>query len=451
MKKLIVFFAVVFTFIVFTSCASEGKRLSGNPSEILDVETYNKLQQQYKSIKNFQLGTAIVKKDKYGLIDENGNEILSCIYDTIYGIKKSFRIIMKDSLFGATNIDGEIIKQCVYSSVQDTKCDYLALKLNDKWGVCDVKGQDVTQYKYEDIRTFDDSSFVAKYNGVYGVSDYQNNTLIPFKYDNILYKFEKKYPVTVVQSGKYYGLYNSKYEQVLDCEYGEFMADSSGYVSVEKNGRKGLIEEETGKIMIPFEYKNMGNYSEGLIPAENLNEDWGYLDVNGKIVIPFEYSDAGNFSEGLAAVYKKTGKYMDFGFDRIETRKCGYIDKKGHVIIPFVFQQSYTVAMNEFHNGLAVQGYTNNYLCAKNYGYINMQGKWVVKPKYDDARDFHNGLAEVVRDGKYGYINTKGEEVIPCKYDEYGGYYVNDSTIQMNKDGIPYYFDLKGRVISKPE
>ena len=68
----------------------------------------------------------------------------------------------------------------------------------------------------------------------------------------------------------------------------------------------------------------MGNYSEGLIPAENLNEDWGYLDVNGKIVIPFEYSDAGNFSEGLAAVYKKTGKYMDFGFDRIETRKCGY-------------------------------------------------------------------------------------------------------------------------------
>lgn len=452
MKKLVVFFIAVSALILVVGCANEKKRLSGNPSEVLDADTYNKLQQQYKSIRNFQLGTAIVKKDKYGLIDEQGNEILPCIYDTICGVKKSFRIIMKDSLFGVTNIDGDIIKQCTYTSAQDTKCDFIALKMNDKWGFCDINGQDITQYKYEAIWTFDDSSFVAKYNGFYGVADYQNNTLIPFKYDNIRYKWEEKCPVTVVKSGTSYGLYNSKYEQVLECEYEEFFADSSGYVSVEKNNRMGLIEEETGKIVIPFEYKDLGHYSHGLIAAENLNGDCGYLDINGKVIIPFEYRQAGDFSEGLAAVYKKSGEFMNtLGFGRVEKLKCGYIDIKGNVIIPFKFQQCASVIMNEFHNGLAVQGFSSDNLFANTYGYINKQGEWVIRPKYDDARSFDNGLAEVVIDEKYGYINSKGEEVIPCKYDKYGGYFVNDSTIQMNKDGVPYYFDKNGRAVPKPE
>ena len=451
MKKLVVLLMDVLALVLVIACVSEKKRLSGNPSEVLDVETYNKLQQQYKSIRNFQLGTAIVKKDKYGLIDEQGNEILPCIYDTICGIKKSFRIIMKDSLFGVTNIDGDIIKQCTYTSAQDGKCDFIALKMNDKWGFSDINGQDVTQYKYEAIWTFDDSSFVAKYNGFYGVADYQNNTLIPFKFDNIRYKWEEKCPVTVVKSGTSYGLYNSKYEQVLECEYEEFFADSSGYVSVEKDNRMGLIEEETGKIMIPFEYKELGRYSHRLVAAENLSGDCGYLDINGKVAIPFVYKRAGDFSEGLAAVYQRSGEYMNtVVFGRVEKLKCGYIDTKGTVVIPFKFQQSH-VSMNEFHNGLAIQGVASDNLFAQTFGFINKQGEWVVRPKYDDARSFDNGLAEVVLNEKYGYINTKGEEVIPCKYDKYGGSYVNDSTIQMNKDGIPYYFDLKGRAVSKPE
>ncbi len=452
MKNLMVLLFAVTSIVICLGCASEKKRLSGNPSEVLDTDTYNKLQSEYKSIKNFQRGTAIVMKDKYGLIDEKGNEILECIYDTIYGIKKSFRIIMKDSLFGVTNLEGDIIKQCTYISVQDANCDYIALKLNDKWGFSDLNGQDITQYKYEEILTYDDSSFVAKYNGLYGVSDYQNNILIPYKYEDIRYKWEEKCPVTVVQSGNYYGLYNSKYKQVLDCEYERFFADSSGYVSIEKNGRKGLVEEETGKIIIPFEYKDMGQYSEGLISAQNINGDCGYLDISGKVIIPFEYSQAGDFSEGLAAVYNKSGEFMNtIGFGRVERLKCGYIDKKGNVIIPFKFQQCITVNISEFHNGLAIQGYSKDNLYATTYGYINKQGEWVVSPKYDDVRNFDGGLAEVVINDKYGYINTKGEEIIPCEYDEYGGIYVNDSTIQMKKNGIPYYFNLKGRAVPNPE
>lgn len=454
MKKLL-FFSVVYLLLLI-SCTQNNKRLSGNPSEVLDVETYNKLQQQYKTIKKFQEGTAVVKKEKYGLIDCNGREILPCEYDTIYGLKKNFRIIVKDSLFGATNIDGKVIKQCVYTDARDASCNYLAMKSNDKWGFIDVNGEDVTQYKYEVMYNYNDTVFVAKYNGYFGLSDYNHNILIPFKYDEVRYKWDEDCPVTIVKSGEFYGLYNSKNKQVLECKYGQMFPNSSGLITIKKTAqsykdvRYALIEAESGKIVIPFDYMDMGDFSEGLICVENLDEKWGYLDKNGKVVIPFIYEEAGDFSEGLAAVYKFYC-YRNTVMGRTPTYKCGYINKEGNVIIPFQFQETYHISMCEFHNGLAAQGISNNNIYAQVFGYIDKTGKWVIRPKFDEAERFNKGIAEVVINDQYGYINTKGEQIIPCKYDKYGGFFVNDSTIKMEKDGEPYYFNLQGKPVPEPD
>lgn len=445
-----------FAIVLICGCSNNKTRLSGNPSEVLDTDTYNELQQKYKTIKNFQEGTAIVKIDKYGLIDCDGNEILACDYDTIYGVKKNFRIIVKDSLFGATNVEGHIIKQCSYADAQDGSCNYLAMKSNDKWGFIDVEGKDVTQYKYERIYTFNDSTFIAMYDGLYGVCDYQQNVLIPFKYDEILYKWGEEYPVTVVKSGEFYGLYNSKNQQVLECEYGLMLPNSSGYITIKKQAqnykdvRKALVEAETGKIVIPFDYMDMGDFSDGLVSVENLEEKWGYLDKNGKTIIPFIYEEAGNFSEGLAAVYQFSG-YMNTILGRVRTSKCGYINKEGQVVIPFQFKETIGIDVCEFHDGLAVQGISKNNRFALIFGYIDKKGNWVIKPQYDDAKSFDKGIAEVVINEQYGYINTKGEQIIPCKYDKYGGWFVNDSTIEMKKDGVEYYFNLQGKTVPKPE
>ena len=451
----IISFAVIA--IMLCACSNVKTRLSGNPSEVLDMDVYNKLQQKYKIIKNFQEGTAIVKIDKYGLIDGNGKEVLPCEYDTIYGVKKCFRIIVKDSQYGVVNVDGEIIKQCIYTDAHDARCSYIALKTNDKWGLADSLGKDVTQYKYEKLFPYDDTSFVAQYNGFWGVCDYKGNTLIPFKYDEINYKWVEKCPVTVVKLGEFYGLYNSKNELVLECEYGRMYADSSGYLAVKKNmpdntTRCALIEEETGKIMIPFEYTDMMSYSEGLIAVENLNGKWGFLDVNGKNVIPFIYDGAGNFSEGLAAVQKISGYVYHSLWGKTPTYQAGYIDKKGTVVIPIKLPAfGGSIIDSEFHEGLAIQAVSKHPLVAEKYGYIDKRGNWAIIPLYDEARQFEKGIAEVVIDEKYGYINLKGEQIIPCSYDKYGGVYVNDSTIEMTKDGKKYYFNYHGKALSNPE
>jgi hypothetical protein len=51
------------------------------------------------------------------------------------------------------------------------------------------------------------------------------------------------------------------------------------------------------------------------------------------------------------------------------------------------------------------------------WGYINREGKEVVKPIYDFVDNFQNDFARVRKDDKYGYINKQGIEVIPLIYD----------------------------------
>lgn len=45
------------------------------------------------------------------------------------------------------------------------------------------------------------------------------------------------------------------------------------------------------------------------------------------------------------------------------------------------------------------------------YGYIDRTGKVVIHPKFDEARDFSEGLARVEMNSKWGYIDKKGKFV----------------------------------------
>ena len=50
------------------------------------------------------------------------------------------------------------------------------------------------------------------------------------------------------------------------------------------------------------------------------------------------------------------------------------------------------------------------------WGYINKAGQVVIKDRFDDARNFKEGLAVIRKKGKWGYINKKGEEIIPAQF-----------------------------------
>lgn len=445
----ITFFLLSFL-VITNSCKNKSNNLpTGNPSEILAANLYNKLQLKYKDIQNFEQGTAIVKNDKYGLIDWKGTEICACIYDSIYPLFNSNRFVVQNKKIGMVDIKGKIVINCIYVDFIENYPKYIPLKLNSKWGFLDNKGNIKIQFKYDDLQCVEDSLFVAKYNNRYGISDYNENVIISFKYDEIALFDNIKF----LKLNNRYGLANSQNKIITDCVFDNWSIPKNGYLvltkyksSNYKTTKHGMVNAETGKEIIPFIYDDLGDYCEGLIMAE-LNGKCGYLDINNNVALPFIYEGGGDFSEGLAMVLKKTG-YANCRFGVLPVKKGGYINKKGEVIIPFTFAEGLSLGNSIFSEGLAAVGVASNNIFAQRYGYINKSGKFVIKPIYDEANPFDGGIAQVSIEDKIGFIDYKGNLMIPCIYDE-RDYWENnrDSVICLLKDNIKYYFDFKGQKV----
>lgn len=181
-----IFFYLLTLTSLACSCSTENKYQSGKPFDILDKEIYNKIQQKYKLISDFQEGTSVVLDSCYGLIDIKGKEILPCIYDTILDVTNKYRIICKNNKYGSVDIDGKFFIECDYEDFKLNTNDYLPFKRNNKWGFLDKNGNVKIQFKYENISLLNDSVFMGMIGNKWGVLKYNETPIFEIKYDAIL-------------------------------------------------------------------------------------------------------------------------------------------------------------------------------------------------------------------------------------------------------------------------
>ncbi|SFR81183.1 WG repeat-containing protein [Anaeromicropila populeti] len=155
-----------------------------------------------------------------------------------------------------------------------------------------------------------------------------------------------------------------------------------------------------------------------------VNGKMGYINANGEMMMEPVYAYAGEFCEGFAAV-------------SMDDKSLFYINKKGENAFGTTF-----VSGNDFACGRAVvlndagklqildtEGnimdtpedlvyavqYSEGFLCARFesglYGFLDTEGKVVIDPTLEYARDFHEGVAAVgtTKDKiDLSYINTDG-------------------------------------------
>jgi len=240
---------------------------------------------------------------------------------------------------------------------------------------------------------------------------------------------------------------------------------SEGMAAVYKEGKYGYLNSK-GEIVIEPQFNYAHQFSEGLASVQ-INNSYGYINTNGKILINPQYKFSSGFSEGLASV--KMGTVY------------GFINKDGITVIKPQFENTkaffegyaevqrdgkwYLIDRNgnlaEKPAGLGTEpselGFDRRYLfseglilISKNsrYGFMNMDGKIVIQPKYFRASYFSEGLASVQTYDKTGYIDTKGVMVIQEKYLEGGDFSEGLARIITDyKTGKWGFIDRKGKLV----
>jgi hypothetical protein len=146
------------------------------------------------------------------------------------------------------------------------------------------------------------------------------------------------------------------------------------------------------------------------------------------------------FVEGKVVIGKK-GKLKSEWDGQMEYRylnhQYGFMDTSGKVVV----KPQYDLAL-DYSEGLAVVGKSEK------FGYLNAQGKVQVPLIFNEASSFANGVAIVKSGSKYGCIDQKGKFIVPAKFEEINGFEAGTSNAKFNsKWGV---IDTKGNWLIQP-
>ncbi len=284
-----------------------------------------------------------------------------------------------------------------------------------------------------------------------------------------------KFKTSVVENGKAYwriGFVNDKGEVIIEPIYESRKSskcnfkDGVAWVRMPKQERYFLIDK-TGTRISDKSYEKVGSFNEGMCAVyDNLN--MGFVNTKGEEIIPLKYTGDPWFYEGLVCLCLADA----------ELGKYGFMDKTGELVIPFQYNQA---GYSGFQNGecrVMINGKTNlinktgelvftptlvnnmeGFSCGlakafttpdrKGYGFFNRNNEWVVKPIYNKATSFENGLSVVSLSDQYGVIDTLGNYIIPIKFDKIIGDCDDTGYFACEKDLVTYYYNCDGKYFTQ--
>lgn len=336
---------------------------------------------------------------KFGFIDETGQVVIAPQFEWARDFSEGLAAVRKNgNKWGFIDKTGKMVINNQFSAAGDFSEGLAVVVVNGKMGYIDKNGNSVVEPEFVAAGEFSEGmAHVGERKGrnlIFGYIDKKGQMVITLppgisgrKFFNGMAAISCHIEINKKEK-------NNKDEQPeaksmpWKLESGTFPSEKSK--TVEKYG----YINKAGEIIIPPQFKYVGDFSEGLAQVR-IDKKFGYIDKTGKKIISPQFDEAGMFSEGLARITIQD--------------KIGYIDKTGTIKIAPQFALA-----GDFSEGLArvavLQKRWFRHSVIK-WGYIDKTGKMVIKPHYDSANDFSGGLAEVKVDGASCYIDKTNKIV----------------------------------------
>lgn len=437
---------------------------------------------QFRDDSDFVDGFAIVKQysnSLYGVIDEDGKEILpfifklierqknglfkagsydfNCLYNNKGEIVDADGIALDDLFQGYDVVKpfgndlysfkkdatkGVIYNDKIIIEKEDPFLNYIEIipylyffKLKNSYG-------NIRYYNYDGLNVFSDAYeihlisdeyvvFYADYKG-YGIANALGEILLPANYNEITYL------------GCDVFLLNYKKEQKDDDLLVKFNIKLNSFI----------VKDDEKEIVIPKSADWCGDFEDGKAVIAS-NHKYGVIDINGNICVPCNYDEV-KLGYGTTVIVKDEGQFhlLDFSnseriatyddisplgdcyFVYMEKGRYGVIDYFGSTIIPAKYNKD--IELLDDGNIRVSIGYNDKRYCifdSESHIVIStLKGTFHLPQEIVWANEFSEGLAIVENaQGLKGAIDELGNIVIPLRFKgNLSAFYNGESTVSIS-------------------
>lgn len=272
-----------------------------------------------------------------------------------------------------------------YAQVEEFSNGYAAVKKEKKWGYLNSKGHRVIESEFEEAGAFakEVAPVIDDKGRAFYIDNEGNRKIVIDFVDNIeklgYMSMDNIFPVN---DGKKWSLYSLDSKKKIAGDYDEVSAMGNGVAAV-KFGNKWSLIDTKGKKVTKDKYDSVVMDSKGIVCRNDrvFAKQNGYyylFDSKGNKVVKTKFDDARLFADDGYAAVCVDGKW-------------GFVDKDGKQMIKPQFNEAHS-----FSNGLAAVRFTNG------WGYVDEKGNKVIATGFDDACDFNEqGKTFVKTDDKW--------------------------------------------------
>lgn len=303
-------------------------------------------------------------------------------------------------MWGFANLFGQWVINPIYTKVSPYVENKAVVMKGSKFGVIDCEGNVILAPEYDRLTNFKYGKIWAMKNGLWGLLNEKGGTVLEHQYSEINpIAFTE---LSWVKKNDLWGLLSEEKGSFVcrpQFKIAQIMSENATLVQL-KEPTFGVVNHVDCSYLLPHEITRVKKVAPHTIIFEQGNK-WGVFNEWGKIVSNAVYDSIAP----RRTVYDSLMKSYDLVLVTMKDRKYGLMNLGGKELIPPQFED-----VSEFSDGffrIREKG---------KYGYASRIGKVYIKPQYEEASLFNDGQAIVKKDGKYGVIDVRGQYVMPLKY-----------------------------------
>jgi hypothetical protein len=324
------------------------------------------------------------------------------------------------------------------------------VKENDRWGYIDSKGAVIVPliYSYCDEFAEGMGALFDHDSQLFRVDSQGMMVMLQGNVQPAWSSFREG--AVVLERCEQQGLLSASGEWIVPPQFVTVFSFSGGLAKVEATDDCMGAVDHTGKWVIPPQFTWLAGFAKDCDVCIATKDPFGTKKQYSLISRTGERIGCDTFAYGYAG-----GKgVLPVAKHCVEGLRYGLIDQRGDVIAPFVFEQV---------EGRVYSDYMGATKVGDKWGAIDLQGNWAVEPKFSWIGRYSEGLFVAAKGGKweygqlaeakFGYVNLDGEWVIPAKFDDAWPFRVGLAEVSFNPmtpEMTSGYIDREGRYVWAP-